>query len=342
LSDILANFALDNLNTFNIRASAKAFIGIDSLPSLTTHWGEIASFTERFVLGGGSNLLFVGDFDGLVIYPQLKGIELLQENDLQVSLKVGASENWHAFVVNCLKQGYFGLENLALIPGTVGAAPVQNIGAYGVEVESFIRQVNCFDIETGEFVTLSHQECQFGYRDSLIKRSGQGRFIVTSVEFLLNKQADLVLSYKPLRDYFTGNKRVTAQQVFDRVCAIRSEKLPDPRELPNAGSFFKNPVIEEALYSQLKNSYPQIVAYPIDHGGKIQYKIAAGWLIEKAGFKGKVFGKVGVHEKQALVLVNYSDSNGCNVYALARQIMTEVYRLFNICLEPEVRILGGK
>ena len=337
---ILTDIALNDLNTFKVKAKARSFIQIDSLDQLKSVQSEISGYQQRFVLGGGSNLLFVSDYSGLVIYPQLKGIEILSEDNKQVVLRVAASENWHQFVCYCLDRDYFGLENLALIPGTVGAAPVQNIGAYGVEVESMILQVNCFDLESGELIILSHQDCLFAYRDSFIKRAGQGRYLVMSVDFKLSKQPNLVLSYKPLRDYFADAKEVTARQVFDRVCEIRSEKLPDPVKLANAGSFFKNPIIDEQHYQSLKQAYPKLVAYPVGSGDEKKYKIAAGWLIEKAGFKGKMFDKVGVHKHQALVLVNYSDDDGENILALADLIISKIEELFDICLEPEVRILG--
>jgi len=342
LTLISTNVALRKLNTFNVTANAAAFIQIDSVQQLKSHYSEIFSYSERFILGGGSNLLFTGDYSGLVIYPQLKGIQIVSENDEQVILRVAASEVWHEFVGYCLKKGYYGLENLALIPGTVGAAPVQNIGAYGVEVESFIEQVECFDLRKGEFTCLSHHDCRFAYRDSFIKRAGQGNYVVTSVDFMLHKQQQLVLNYKPLLEYFAGQSKVTAQQLFDRVCQIRTEKLPNPVQLANAGSFFKNPLITANHYQNLKQSFPGLVAFPVDGGEHKMFKVAAGWLIEKAGFKGQLFGKIGVHEHQALVLVNYSDTDGANIQALAERIMKEIKRLFKIDLEPEVLILGHR
>ncbi len=338
LTGILTNVALDKLNTFKVKAKAEAFIQIDSLRQLESLSGEIKSFEERFVLGGGSNLLFVGDYAGLVIFPQLKGIQLVFENEEKVTLKVAASEVWHDFVCYCLERDYFGLENLALIPGTVGAAPVQNIGAYGVEAESFISAVECFDLQEGETLTLSHAECQFAYRDSFIKRAGQGRYLVTNVTFELFKKAAPVLSYKPLHDYFSDVDSASPQQVFERVCQIRSEKLPDPKVLANAGSFFKNPIISEEQYRCLMQEFPGLVAFPTTEN---TYKVAAGWLIEKAGFKGQTIGKIGVHKHQALVLVNYSDRSGSNILALAHTIMQTVERMFAISLEPEVRIVGN-
>jgi len=344
--NISKNVALDDLNTFAVKAKADAFIQIDSVRQLESVFDEISGYKERLVLGGGSNLLFIGDYSGLVIYPQLKGIEIITQDDEQVTLRVAASENWHEFVGYCLQHDYFGLENLALIPGTVGAAPVQNIGAYGVEVGSFIVQIECFDLQQGKQIILTHAECEFDYRDSFVKRAGQGRYLVISVEFKLNKKPNLVLTYQPLKDFFAGVgfEQITAKQIFDRVCEIRAEKLPDPKQIANAGSFFKNPIIDQAHYQRLQKIFPELVVYPLNSkpSGKMNYKVAAGWLVEKAGFKGKVVGKVGVHKHQALVLVNYSDYDGANILALARLIINEVKVLFGIELVPEVRILGNE
>ncbi len=340
MTAISNNIPLQQLNTFNVKANAKHFIQIDSVQQLLALSSEISNFPNRFVLGGGSNLLFVGDFSGLVIYPQLFGIEVLEEDDSRVRLKVAASENWHDFVKFCLSSQYFGIENLALIPGTVGAAPVQNIGAYGVEIEKFIQSIECYDLEKGQLLTLSHKECQFGYRDSLIKRSGQGRFLVTSVEMILPKRFAPELGYKPLSAHF-ANEAVTPQALFDEVCRLRQSKLPDPETLANAGSFFKNPVISAEQYQRLLKSYSKLVAFPVEQEGVQKYKIAAGWLIENAGFKGKQYNGVGVHKHQALVLVNYSESSGLKVWELAENIMQHVQKMYGINLEPEVRILGN-
>jgi len=346
LIQITTNISLEHLNSFKVHAKTRAFIQIDHVSQLPELSDEIASYENRLVLGGGSNLLFVSDYDGLVIYPKLKGIQVVAEDNHQIILRVAASENWHEFVQYCLDKKYYGLENLALIPGSVGASPVQNIGAYGVEVESFIQQVECFDLQQTKFLTLSNKECRFSYRDSFIKQAGQGRYLVTSVDFVLQKNLTPVLSYKPLQEYFNGNDLVSAKQIFDRVCFIRSQKLPDPKKLANAGSFFKNPIINKEQYLQLKKDFPESITYPIqqasEEGFKVatDYKVAAGWLIEKAGFKGKTFDKVGVHKHQALVLVNYSDTQGKNIWILAQKIMRKVKQIFSIELEVEVRVVG--
>lgn len=324
-----------------MKARASNFLQIDSVQQLIKYSTQISEFEERFILGGGSNLLFIDDYKGLVIYPQLRGIRLIEENEQEVTLNVAASEIWHEFVQYCLNNSLFGLENLALIPGTVGAAPVQNIGAYGVEVEQFISKVECFDLKEQCLIELSHKECEFEYRDSLIKRSGQGRYLVTSVEMKLSKKAHPVLSYQPLKNFFEGQLQVAPKQVFDQVCQLRNQKLPNPNDLPNAGSFFKNPIVDGEEYRRLKEKYPELVGYPVASSSTGQYKLAAGWLIERAGFKGKVYGRIGVHKNQALVLVNYSDSNGANIWKLAETIMEQIFHQFNVELEPEVRVLGG-
>jgi UDP-N-acetylmuramate dehydrogenase len=340
LADILSNKPLQQLNTFNVKAAAANFLQIDSIEQLMRDANLIVNYSDRLVLGGGSNLLFIADYKGLVIYPQLFGIEVLEESDTEVRLKVAASENWHQFVQYCLAKGYYGLENLALIPGTVGAAPVQNIGAYGVEVENFILSIDCFDFNQGESIYLSRADCQFGYRDSLIKRSGQGRYLVTSIELKLSKVFKPELSYAPLTNYFEKVK-ATPKALFDKVCQLRQSKLPDPNKLANAGSFFKNPVVSQNQYQELKTQFPEIVAFPLQDDHHRVYKIAAGWLIENAGFKGKRFDGVGVHQHQALVLVNYSETCGNKIWQLAETIMLKIKQRFGIDLEPEVRILGS-
>jgi len=230
---------------------------------------------------------------------------------------------------------------VTIIPGTVGAAPVQNIGAYGVEVEQFITKVECFDLAEARLLELSKAECEFEYRDSLIKRAGQGRYLVTNVEFELTKIANPVLTYKPLKSFFEKSQEVSPLDVFKQVCRIRKEKLPDPKELPNAGSFFKNPIVSSSQYETLKSEYPDLIGFSIPSSEGNRYKLAAGWLIEKAGFKGREFGLIGIHKYQALVLVNYSDTNGANIWRLAQTIMSKIYDMFKIELEPEVRILGA-
>ncbi len=338
LADLTKAVELTELNTFAVCSTAATFLRLDSVESVLRACPVIQQYKQRIVLGGGSNLLFVGDYEGLVLFPQISGIEVIEETEDFIYVSVGASQNWHQFVVESLECGWYGLENLALIPGTVGASPVQNIGAYGVEVGDFIHQVHYIDLDTAEQKEVSHSDCQFAYRDSFFKKAVVGQYLITKVEFKLRKQPAPCLSYRPLDEYFNNKpaSEVTPLQVFSRVCQLRREKLPDPQKIPNAGSFFKNPVISKQAFTQLKESYPKIIGYPVNHS----VKLAAGWLIEEAGFKGYRTGNVGVHCHQALVLVNYGESDGQQVLLLAEQIIAKILQLFGVQLEPEVRIIG--
>jgi len=327
---------LSPLNTFKVAAKAKYFLIVDSLAAIRSALPVIQQHNHRLVLGGGSNILFISDFDGLVIYPQIKGIDLLHQDDNRVRISVGASENWHQLVLTCLKNGWYGLENLALIPGSVGASPVQNIGAYGVEVKSFIHQVEFIDLDSGEVKLFAKGDCQFGYRDSFFKRATPGRYLITRVEFELQKKPDLCLSYQPLKTFFAGLSDVTPTMVMERVCQIRREKLPDPDDIANAGSFFKNPVVSESQFERLKQEYPQMVGYATASG----VKLAAGWLIEHAGFKGMTEGDIGVHKHQALVLVNYGEPKGRKIWHLAKRIQRAIQEKYHVQLEAEVRVIG--
>jgi len=341
-SEIIYNKSLQKLNTFKVEATAEAFLAINSCDDLKVFFSEISKYKEKLVIGGGSNLLFAGDYSGLVIYPQLFGIEKTNETQDNIYLRVAASENWHKFVTSCLENNYFGIENLALIPGTVGAAPVQNIGAYGVEIGQFIESVECFDLQKDEHVIFNHSECEFSYRDSLLKKAGQGRYLVCYVNFILNKIATPVLSYAPLKslsaELTKNHKKVTPKNTYNWVCNLRKEKLPDPLVLANAGSFFKNPTISSDKFAKLKNQFPNIVGYPDKAGEKI--KVAAGWLIDNAGLKGKRVGDVAIHEQQALVLVNFGETRGLKILDLACDVMQNIKSLYGIILEPEVRVLG--
>jgi UDP-N-acetylmuramate dehydrogenase len=326
------------MTTFAVKAKAKYFVQLSSVKDVQAAIPVINQYQQKLVVGGGSNILFVGDYQGLVIFPQLFGCEVIMEDDCSVRVSVGASENWHEWVCQSNLNGWFGLENLALIPGTVGASPVQNIGAYGVEVKQLIHQVEYIDLETGELHVSSSEHCGFDYRDSMFKKAGQGRYLVTRVEFNLSKEPCLNLSYKPLAEYFKNKKNVTAKDVLERVCEIRSKKLPDPKQLANAGSFFKNPVVTAKLYHTLKKQYQDLVAYPVGE----DFKLAAGWLIEKAGLKGKRVDNVGVHKDQALVLVNYAESDGNKIKILSQEIQRIVYDKYAVELEVEVRVEGGE
>lgn len=334
------DFSLKNYNTFGVDATARFFFefteGEDLYEFLQANesWHE----EEIFLLGGGSNLLFVDNFNGLIIHPNVPGVNVVRETRNQVWLEVGAGENWDNFVDYCVKSEYYGLENLSLIPGTVGAAPVQNIGAYGVEVQDFVETVHGFDLQTMTKYSVPVEQCQFAYRDSVFKRELKNRFIVTSVVFRLEKFADFKLDYGSLKAEVEKLGDVTPKHVRDAVIAIRKSKLPDPEEIGNAGSFFKNPVVDSALADMLKAVHPEMPVYDAGDG---KSKLAAGWLIDQCGWKGYRDGDAGVHEKQALVLVNYGKATGGEIYNLSQKIRQSVVEKFGITLEPEANIIGA-
>lgn len=325
---------LSQLNTLGLPAIAHAYAAYtqaDQLPALSQ---LCKSYPSVFVMGGGSNVVLAPVLPGLVIHARTSGIELVDETDDAWFVQAQAGEVWHDFVQACLDRGWPGLENLALIPGTVGAAPVQNIGAYGVELDTRVERVSAWDLHEGRLKAFSREQCQFAYRDSFFKRQPQGRWLITQVCFRLPKQWAPVLDYPDLaacRD-LRASAGLTAQQVFDAVCVIRRTKLPDPAVLGNAGSFFKNPVVDAAEFHRLKTQYADLVAYPQAAGG---YKLAAGWLIDRAGWKGRRVGPVGVHERQALVLVNFGGATAADVNALADSIRRDVFGRFGVALEQE-------
>lgn len=288
----------------------------------------------RRVIGEGSNLVLRGDLPGLVIRPRLAGVELLSQDDSQVVIQVGAGENWDALVAWTLRQGWQGLENLSLIPGSVGAAPYQNIGAYGVELADTLDSLSAVHLQTGGIREFSAVECRFGYRDSLFKSSEPGQWLVTRVRLRLRKRGALSLGYADLQNRF--EELPVAEQnaggVRKLVCQLRRSKLPDPQELANAGSFFKNPVVSEARHRLLKQQYPRLVSYPLADGN---FKLAAGWLIEAAGWKGRREDALGMHAEQALVLVNYGGASGEQVLAFAARVAAAVHDRFGVQLERE-------
>lgn len=294
------------------------------------------SHKRRWILGGGSNMVMVEAIDALVIKAQNKGIRLIKQRAGEVIVEAQAGENWHQFVQKCLNKGWYGLENLALIPGTVGGAPVQNIGAYGVELEQHIYKVQAWDFERGELCTFHTDECEFAYRDSYFKRSAPGRYLIIAVWFVLStsQKWQPVLNYADLKNHpdLQDETAITPQGIFNVVVQVRQQKLPDPTLLPNAGSFFKNPIVSIMHYEQLRQAYPDLVAY--EHGPK-HFKLAAGWLLEKAGWKGKQVGPVGMHKNQALVLVNYGEATATDVAVLVEQIKNHIKQLFNVALEQE-------
>ena len=291
-------------------------------------------------IGEGSNLVLAGDVAGLVVRPMLRGISVVARDDATVTLRVAAGENWHAFVAGCLEEGYYGLENLALIPGTVGAAPIQNIGAYGVELESFVVAVHAIAIDNGEEVTLAAERCEFSYRDSVFKRALRDQVVITSVDLRLPLQPCVDTRYPSLAAHLSeqGIAAPTPRDVFAAVVAIRSARLPDPAQIPNAGSFFKNPVVDAAIATALQSRFPDMPLFAAGEGGS---KLSAAWFIDQCGWKGQREGGVGVHEHHALVLVHRGGATGADLLELAARIQESVAHTFGIDLEIEPRVYGG-
>lgn len=338
MTEILENVSLRNLNTFGIESKARYFArpkSRDELVSLLQD--KSAASLDKKPLGGGSNILLTGDVDALVIRFDDDRMEVIRETDEQVWLKVGGGHNWHALVLRCIETGLAGIENLSLIPGNAGAAPIQNIGAYGVELAEVFDSLEAVELESGEIHTYSSKECAFGYRDSIFKNREKGRYLITDVVLRLNRKPDFRLGYGDIRSTLDsmGVEELTIAAVSEAVCRIRRSKLPDPEKLGNAGSFFKNPVITETEFNMLQERYPGIPGYPSGEG---QVKVPAGWLIEQAGWKGRRTGNSGSHEKQALVLVNYGKATGKEILELSGRIAAGVKSKFNISLLPEVNI----
>ncbi|CAL2104248.1 UDP-N-acetylenolpyruvoylglucosamine reductase [Tenacibaculum sp. 190130A14a] len=334
--NIQNNISLKEYNTFGIDVNAKRFVSIDSLYSLQQ---LLKVEQDIFLISGGSNMLLTTDIDKLVVHLNLRGISIDRENHNDIYLTVNAGENWHEFVQWCISQGYGGIENLSLIPGNVGTCPIQNIGAYGVEVKDVITKVEAVEIATGKLIEFSNKDCQFGYRNSIFKNTVKGKYIITSVSFQLTKgEHHLNTSYGAINTELSkmGIDNPSIKDISDAVISIRQSKLPDPKEIGNSGSFFKNPVISKKHFQKLQKEYPAIPNYPVS---ETEIKVPAGWLIEQSGFKGKRFGEYGVHEKQALVLVNYGDASGKDIYKLAQTIQKTIQKHFGIDLEIEVNVI---
>lgn len=332
------NVSLKNFNTFGIEAKARYFVEINHEQDLTElfmdpQWHQ----TERLVLGGGSNMLLVNDFSGLVIRLNIRGIEHRMNHDT-VFVEAGAGEVWNELVNYCVDHNFAGMENMSLIPGSVGASPIQNIGAYGVELKDVFESCRAFEIATGQIKTFDNAACQFGYRESVFKSALKGQYIITSVKFRLSLTPKLNLSYGAIEQELAnrGIAQPSIKQVSQVVAAIRVSKLPDPSTIGNSGSFFKNPVIHQPQFSEIQKQYPQIANYP---AGENQVKLAAGWLIEQCGWKGKVVGNTGTWKNQALVLVNHGNATGQEIYNLSSQIIDSVYTKFGVMLEREVNII---
>ncbi len=336
-SQIQTNVDLKAFNTFGISAKAKKFATFSSLDELKGLLSERKE-EELLVLGGGSNLLLTQDFDGLVLRNEIKGIETISESESDIVLKVGAGEVWHEFVLFCVNNNYAGIENLSLIPGSVGASPMQNIGAYGVEIKDTFEKLDAFHIENLELHSFSNSECEFGYRESVFKKGKKGQYIITHVYFRLSKIAKINSTYGAIETVLEakGIKNPTIKEISDAVIEIRTSKLPDPKLIGNAGSFFKNPVVEKTLFEKIKINYADTPSYPINEKC---VKIPAGWLIETAGWKGKSLGNYGVHKNQALVLVNYGGATGKEIWDLSSDIKKDVYSKFEIDLEREVNVI---
>ncbi|NNC49799.1 MAG: UDP-N-acetylmuramate dehydrogenase [Flaviramulus sp.] len=335
---ILQNISLKPYNTFGIDVLAKHFVSVTNIDDLKNIL-KLKEFSNKLILGGGSNMLLTKDYNGLVIHINMKGVEIVSDNGDTVWVKAHAGENWHQFVLWCIENNYGGIENLSLIPGNVGTAPIQNIGAYGVELKDVFDSCEAISLESNEIQIFTKSECDFGYRNSIFKQDKKRKFIITSVIFKLTKgQHKLNINYGAITSQLEASniKKPSIKDVSNAVIAIRESKLPNPKEIGNSGSFFKNPVISNSQFKTLAENFNDLPSYPISES---EVKIPAGWLIEKAGFKGKRLGNYGVHKNQALVLVNYGGAKGEEILNLSKLIQKTVKRLFNISIEAEVNIL---
>ncbi len=332
------NISLKPYNTFGIDVNANSFATFSSIEELKTLLAQRQANEPLLILGGGSNVLLTKPFDGMVLKNEINGFELVSENSNEVVVESGAGEIWHQFVMKCIEKGFAGLENLSLIPGSVGASPMQNIGAYGVEIKDVFEYLDAYEISTGKIKRFSKEDCAFGYRESVFKNIYKDQFVICRVAFRLSKNPKINTSYGAIESELQkmGISEPTIRDVSKAVITIRQSKLPDPAVLGNAGSFFKNPVVDESLVENIKISYPDVPNYPAEIGKR---KLAAGWLIETAGWKGKIIDTCGVHKLQALVLVNYGGSTGKQVFDLSSQIIDDVYHKFGVRLEREVNIL---
>lgn len=333
-----SNFSLKNYNTFGIEAKAKQFIAVHSLEELKTVLIENPT-EKKFILGGGSNMLLTQDIDALVIHIDLKGKKIIKENDDFVWVESQAGENWHEFVLWTIEQDFGGLENMSLIPGNVGTTPVQNIGAYGAEIKDRFVSCQAMAIANQEMRTFQNEECHFGYRESIFKNEVKDQYIITSVIFKLTKRNHTInTSYGDILGELKKNniQNPSLKDVSNAVIAIRQSKLPDPKELGNSGSFFKNPIVPKSDFEKIHQQFPEMKYYEVSD---TEIKVPAGWLIEQAGFKGKRFGDAGVHKNQALVLVNYGNATGQEILAVSKNIQDTVFKTFGIRIEAEVNVI---
>jgi len=334
---IRENFPLKSYNTFSIDARARFFNQFSSVDELEEYLMLYSQY-PIFILGGGSNILFTKDYDGAVLKNNIRGIDLQHEDAEYVYVKVGAGENWHQFVLHCINHNWAGIENLSLIPGNVGASPIQNIGAYGVELDDVFWSLEAFHLFERRIHTFTREDCEFGYRNSVFKERYKDQFAIISVTFQLKKKPIFHTDYGAINEEMEkmGVKELSIKAVSQAVINIRSSKLPDPQKIANAGSFFKNPEVPTEKYEALKSEFPNIVAYPLAKG---MVKLAAGWMVEQCGWKGYRRGDAGCHAKQALVLVNYDNATGKEIYDLSEEIMQSVNEKFGIILEIEVNII---
>ncbi len=335
---IQSDFSLKNFNTFGIEAKAKQFVAVQSLSELEAILKEHKD-KKKFILGGGSNMLLTQDIDGLVVHVDLKGKNIVQENDDWVWVECQAGENWHEFVLWTLSQNYGGLENMSLIPGNVGTTPVQNIGAYGAEIKDTMISCEAIKIDTFEIKTFLNKDCHFGYRESIFKQEAKDQYIITSVVFQLTKRNHKInTAYGDIQAELAnhGIENPTIKDVSNAVIAIRQSKLPDPKELGNSGSFFKNPILLKIDFEKIHAQFPEMKYYEVS---ETEVKVPAGWLIEQAGFKGKRFGDAGIHKNQALVLVNYGNATGQEILAVSKDIQKTIFEKFGIHIEAEVNVI---
>lgn len=336
--EIQNNFSLKNYNTFGIEAKAKQFVSVHNVVDLRTILEQNKS-QQKFILGGGSNMLLTKDIDALVIHIDLKGREIISENDDFVWVESQAGENWHEFVLWTIDQNFGGLENMSLIPGNVGTTPLQNIGAYGTEIKDTFESCEAIKIENQEMKTFTNSACRFGYRESIFKNEAKDQYIITSVVFKLTKRNHKInTSYGDITTELAKKNIVnpTLREVSDAVIAIRQSKLPDPKELGNSGSFFKNPILLKTDFEKIHLKFPEMKYYEISDS---EVKVPAGWLIEQAGFKGKRFGDAGIHKNQALVLVNYGNATGQEILDVSKNIQETINNTFGIHIEAEVNVI---
>ncbi|MBD3582466.1 UDP-N-acetylmuramate dehydrogenase [Flavobacterium selenitireducens] len=335
---LISDFSLKNYNTFGIDAKARQFVAVHSLDELREVL-EQHRLENKFILGGGSNMLLTKDIDALVIHVDFKGKQVLRQDDDYVLVESQAGESWHEFVLWTISQDFGGLENMSLIPGNVGTTPIQNIGAYGAEIKDTFVSCDAMHIETQQMRTFTKDECEFGYRESVFKNAEKNNYIITSVVFRLTRRDHKInTGYGDIIKQLASKNIVNPglREVSDAVIAIRQSKLPDPKELGNSGSFFKNPIVPIETYEKAKANYPEIPHYVVS---ETQVKVPAGWLIEQAGFKGKRFGDAGVHKNQALVLVNYGNATGAQILELAKMVQDAVFEKFGIEIEAEVNVV---